>query len=488
MAKPTRIGKQSVDLIRSEGNNSTWTKWWMRTKSIPGLQVGDTLIAVCGLFKTTPETTIIPPKGWVLRINADAMRVYTKTADGNDTWPELVALSGHPELVSFIFYNPKPGGLRLFGEFVETYCYRNAPILDGAAGKRYTPAAGTPVGAHNLPSVRCRYPDQSLLIGGEMSFRFAGPNFGETSIDSMSVVSRDAPQTANTWSWIFADGSIPSGNTMTPANTLHGWSGTYQAFDSYHDWAMCLVANVPPSKPQNRSPANDVRIDLENIGQTFMWAYSSDDNSPQAQIAFRRAVITAGVPGFWQWWNPDTSSWSSSEVWFAQTAQTLTFPTNAWTDGVTYAWSVAAMSSAALSSPYSDYTTMIADTAPLVTVISPETSVGTFKPNIVWDIADPEQDPQVWVETMIVDAAVLNLDSFDFQSPQTTAGQYTIWASGRIITPIQSMPIGVALHNRKTYAAFVRVNNGQTSPWSYQVFTVDLVVPLPPAVIRVTVE
>lgn len=486
MARPQRIGKQSIDLIRTEGSDRTWTKWWMRMKTIPGVQVGDRLIAVCGLFKNTPETTILAPKGWSLILNMDAVRVYTKTATVEDTYPELVALSGQPQLVSFIFYNPKPGGLRILGEFCETYCYRNASIIDGQGGQQVIPQPGAVVQGHHLPRARSRFPDQSIIFGGEMSFRFTGANFGNNQLSGMTVVSRDAPQPAGTWSWVIGDGSIPSGSTKTPDVIASGWGGSYVGLDSYYPFAICLVGNVPPNKPQNKTPISGARVDLQNHMASFTWTYSSDDSSPQTKVSFRRATIAAsGAKSAYEYWTG--TGWSASQSWIANTSWGINFDPGQFTNGVTYAWSVATESAATLRSPYSDDTTVTGDTSPLVTIQAPADDITTFTPTVEWTITDPEQDPQEWYEVVLLTADALSLPGFDFQNPQTTAGRKVVWASGQTRSPTNQRQLP-ALHNHTSYAVFVRVFNGQTSLWDYNLFTVELIVPKPPLMLRAIVE
>jgi hypothetical protein len=485
MAKPQYIGKSSIDLIRTEGSNTTFTKWWMRTKSISGLAVGDRLLAVCGLFKNSPETTIIAPKGWQLIGNADATRIYTKIATQDDTWPELVALT-HPELVSFIFYNPRAGGLQLLGEFCEVYCYRQAPIIDGISALRFTPEPNTPVGPHYLPQVRTRYPDNSVLFGGELAYRFAGSNFGESSIDGMSVRSKDAPQPAGTWSWVVADGFMSSGVTKSPANRLRGWGGNYVEFDSFHLFAITMIANTPPAIPQLQGPDAGVRIDVQNNQPPFSWTYSNEDGTIQGAYQFRRTALTAGgVKTTYEYWNATTSAWQGTAVWNSTASKVLKFPTGRWANGTTYAWSVKVRSAgAAMESPdWSEERTLLADTAPILSISAPDSTVTTTnQPSVVWSVSDPEAQPQQSYQVVVLKQDALADPDFDYQNPAETAPAGTsIWNSGATSGSQQFRTLPT-LRNHVAYVVFVRVFNGQYSTWDYQLFTLNLALPTPPVI------
>jgi hypothetical protein len=486
--QPSYIGKSSVDIIRTEGSNTTYTKWWARFSSIPGLAIGDRLFAVIGLFKTTPETTVIAPPGWSRLLNMDAALVYTKIATQDDTWPELVALAGKPQNVSFIFYNPRAGGLRILGEFCEVYCYRNAKIIDGAAGVRKVPNVGSPGSPHPLPLTRSRYPASSVQFSGELSFRFSGPNFGNSLLDGHAIRSRHAPSPSNTWSWVVGDSKINTTNGKSMAASAKGWPGNTVSFDSYHDFAIVMVASTPPATPQLLSPRGGERIDIQNIQPIFDWAYSSEDGSPQDAYALRRSLVTGSSKGAYQYWNAATGTWSGSIVWNSTSASQVVFPTGVWENGKTYAWSVAVRSQADQPSAWATDSLVVGDTAPLVTITGPSTLVtNTSSPNVVWQSTDPEAQPQQTYEVAILLASALNSNRFDYQDPLRTApAGSVVWSSGET-QGTQQWRTTPPLHNKTNYVVFVRINNGQYSPWAWESFALALTVPNSPS-ISVAVE
>jgi hypothetical protein len=449
--RPSSVGHSGVDIIKTEGSNTTYTKWWARFKSISGLQIGDRLFAVVGLFKSSPETTVLVPRGWSLLLDLNATRVYTKIADVNDTWPELVSLT-HPELVSFIFYNPRAGGLRLFGEFVEVHCYRNGNIIDGAAGVRTVPNTGSAGSPHALPLTRARYPSSSLQFSGELAFRFAGANFGNSSIDDHTVRSKNAPSVSNTWSWVLGDAPISTTDGKSMRDSARGWPGNTAALDSYHDFAIVMIANTPPATPQLQQPPSGTRVDLQSSSK-----------------------------GAYEYWNSALQAWQATAYWIKTSSHSLTIPAGKFENGNTYAWSVGVKSAAGLQSNFSSDRNITGDTKPITSITSPGSSVTTTStPTVTWAMSDPEAQPQQTYEVAILSQSALVAEGFDYQNPLRTAPAGSVmWGTGEVNgsdTAVNSIP----LTNNRAYAVFVRTFNGQYSDWANQPFLLQLITPDPP--------
>jgi hypothetical protein len=486
--RPSRIGHNGVDLIKQEGSTNSWTKWWMRLQSITGLAVGDRLFAVIGLYKNTPETTIIAPPGWSLLINADFLRVYTKIATTDETFPELVSLAGKPQNVSFIFYNPKAGGLRTFAEFIEWHCYRNGNAIESAVGVAHIPIQDTDADPHFLPQARTNYPAYSVMFGGELSFRFAGSNYGSSNIDGYTITSRGAPEPAGFTSWVLGDSTnLAAGLTLTPKSAVRGWPGLHAGLDSYYDFVIVMIGTTPPDKPGLRSPVSGAQVDLQFNNSTFSWIYSSKDGADQGGFSLRRAKVVAGVKGAYEYWNPTTSAWQAQQVTVTSSTKSVTTPPGSWIDGNDYVWAVQVISSRGLTSAWSEDRLVEANRQPLVTITSPAATITTTQPVIKWTNADPEGDVQQTYEVLVMRAEALDQVGFNYFDPKKWSNGYVVWYSGLTNSSATQVTLPTKIHNRVPLVVFVKVNNGQDSPWEYVRFMLDIAAPAAP-VMKVTME
>jgi hypothetical protein len=128
-----------------------------------------------------------------------------------------------------------------------------------------------------------------------------------------------------------------------------------------------------------------------------------------------------------------------------------------------------------------------ANRQPLVTIVSPATTVTTSKPLIKWTNSDPEGDVQKTYEVLVMRAEVLDQVGFDYFDPAKWSTGYVVWYSGITNSSSMEVILPVRIHNRVPLVVFVKINNGQDSPWEYALFMMDIDAPDAP-IMKVTQE
>lgn len=266
-----------------------------------------------------------------------------------------------------------------------------------------------------------------------------------------------------------ADGKVqlvrhPSRDSVQMAWATPGGAG----WDVYAQQLVALVRT--PAAPVLLDPANGSVRDLA-AGYTFRHRYQPvGPGDAQQAYAFRRVLSTTT-----EWWNAATQSWSSTEVFNPSSAQSVSFPAGKWTNGNTYTWSMATRSATGATSAYSTSRTVVATTAPALTITEPSGIVfGTTTPAVAWTVAgpDPQRDYQVRI---VPDAASVSASD---PSP-------ALWDSGVIASSLgRRIVVGTDLTPNVAYRAWVKVTSttGVSSGWVSSPFLLNLNPPAGPLV------
>lgn len=236
-------------------------------------------------------------------------------------------------------------------------------------------------------------------------------------------------------------------------------------------WSQVLANLVrTPSAPTLLSPASGARADLA-AGVTFSWQYNpvSPGDSQQAW-AFRRTYSSTT-----EYWNAAGQSWSGSIVWNPGNAQQAAFNSSFWTSGTTYTWSVRTRSSTGADSAWAADRTIVATTAPVVTVTDPlGIHYGESTPLVVWTYTstDPQRDYEIRI---VPESNSIN--------PADPGG--AVWSSGVVPSALARYArVTTSLGNGGTYRAYVRSTStaGLSSAWVYSPFTIEITPPLGPLI------
>lgn len=110
---------------------------------------------------------------------------------------------------------------------------------------------------------------------------------------------------------------------------------------------LSVTYNTVPNTPTPVSPSSGASI-KRNQSNTFDWTFS-DPDSGDSQSAWALKRVTAGTN---YWWNTSSSSWQTSEVFNAGTADQYSFGSNTWPVGA-HTWSVATKDSQGAAGSYS---------------------------------------------------------------------------------------------------------------------------------------
>lgn len=251
----------------------------------------------------------------------------------------------------------------------------------------------------------------------------------------------------------------------------NGSSSTWQV---YSQQLVPLVR--APSAPTLISPASGANVDLAS-GATFTWTYNGvSPGDTQQAWAFQR--VTGATT---EYWSNAGQSWSGTIVWnttVPATPYAAVFPAGKWTTSTTYTWTVRTRSATGADSAFATARTVVATTAPAVTVTTPSGIVyGDSTPLVNWTYTglNAQRDYQVRIFT---EATGINPDA-------TTP----VWDSGVVSSAIaRSVRIGTPLTNGATYRAYVRVTDAIAvqSIWTYAQFTISIAPPSGPLLETIT--
>jgi hypothetical protein len=240
---------------------------------------------------------------------------------------------------------------------------------------------------------------------------------------------------------------------------------------------IALPPIYPPSAPTLTGPANAVYEDLSGT-PTFTWTPNpTTGDGPQNAIAFRQKL--SGV-GSYSYWNNGSSTWQSTLVYFPQTTNSYTFPTNAWANGNIYNWSVSTQEAAeSLQSPFASDFTVTGQAPPSAVISAPTGTIQTTTPTVTAAATVAAGASLTGYRVVVYTAAQVAAGGFQ---PGVTTGVYdsgTVSASSTAI----SQPV-TGLANNTTYTAYVQITEtgGETGVWASQAFTVSFDAPAVPTV------
>jgi len=270
-----------------------------------------------------------------------------------------------------------------------------------------------------------------------------------------------------------ADGKVnavrhPSRDSVQFAWATPGGAG----WDVYASQLTALVRT--PQAPVLLDPPSGATRDLA-AGYTFRHRYQPVGPGDKQQGYYWRRQYTSGGSAITEWWNAASQSWSSTAVLNTGETSAVSFAPGKWSNGSTYTWSVAARSLTGSVSPYSAPRTVVATTAPALTITEPLGIVfGTTTPAVAWTVGGP--DPQRDYRVRIVPDAA-NVDAND-PGP-------AIWDSGVIASALaRRVVVGTDLTPNVAYRAWVRVTStaGIASAWVSSPFLLNLNPPNGPLV------
>jgi hypothetical protein len=226
-----------------------------------------------------------------------------------------------------------------------------------------------------------------------------------------------------------------------------------------------------PNAPTLIYPPNGARVDLAS-GATFTWEYKQVSPGDTQQAYRLRRVYGATT----EYWNAGSSNWQSGSVFNASASARAEFPAGKWTTGTTYTWSVETRSSTGADSGWATDRTVIASTAPQVTVTAPSgLSFGETTPLVQWTYTSTKSQRDFQVR--IVATFGVTIDPND---PLPA-----VYDSGVVGSSIaRAVRVTTSLTNDTSYRAYVRCTDtdGVASAWNYSDFTVSVQPPSGPVV------
>ena len=249
----------------------------------------------------------------------------------------------------------------------------------------------------------------------------------------------------------------------------HGVPGVVDdALKVFHT-TVAVLTRTPPA-PALLAPANGARLDL-GTGAAFAWQYKgTGPGDLQSAWSLRR-----GAAASYTYWNAASKAFQAVQVWNAGTDESATFPPGVWANGATYPWTVATRNATGQTSPWASERSVVATSAPVVTVTSPVGLVfADSTPTVTFDYlaSDPQRSYEVRV--------VVDSPAVDPLNPGPS-----VWTSGLISsTSGRSITVDTSLVDEKTYRAYVRgvSNTGIASAWASAQFTLSLAPPSGPLV------
>lgn len=246
--------------------------------------------------------------------------------------------------------------------------------------------------------------------------------------------------------------------------------GTGSPYNIYTRSLVLAPLVRTPNPPILLAPAAGISTDVNNYGATFSWTYSavSPGDSQQA-FAFRRQYSSTT-----EYWSVAAQAWTGTLTWNAGATGQVSIPPGFWANNTTRSWSVAARSTGGADSAFATNRTLIATTAPILSVDEPSAvAYSTSSPLVQWTYTSP--DPQKdYIIRVFADSNTIN--------PDTTT---PLWDSGTVTnSAARQQRIGIALTNGSAYRAYMRVTSSTSvqSAWQYSSFTVSLQSTIAPVV------
>lgn len=191
-------------------------------------------------------------------------------------------------------------------------------------------------------------------------------------------------------------------------------------------------ADNPPNAPVLAVPANNAVYDPATP-TSFSWTFS-DPDSGDHQSAYAFAVKDITAAGATQWWNATTQSFQATEVYNTSNTTAVSIPSNKFTAGHTYQWTVSTQDTNGPSvGPYAGWRTIVTSTAPQVVLLAPNgvvTSLTTQR--AYWSYSQVAGNPQTNYQIKVFTQAVATGGGFD---PNTSAA---VWDSGIVASAVQS--------------------------------------------------
>lgn len=252
-----------------------------------------------------------------------------------------------------------------------------------------------------------------------------------------------------------------------------------QARGHYSGYAYSSVTIThAPDVPILLSPNSGATIDVA-AGFTADWTYTHPNGVAMAAYAFRRA--TDG--GAYQYWRQSDQTWQSTIQWNTSTTSAKTFAASDWTDGHSFAWSVASKDALGLTSEFASDSTLIGRTPPTVAISTPNGTVTTTtRPTVTWSFTDGASRPEDLFQVRIYTLADTIAGGFDalLGSPVYDSGIVTGPATS-IVPTFDFPPTGTQ------YVAFVRAQaGGQWSSFDSSQFNCTVTAPTAPLSITAT--
>lgn len=268
-----------------------------------------------------------------------------------------------------------------------------------------------------------------------------------------------------------------SAGTSTSESSTFTWANTGSIVMS--SVAIAIPPIQAPAAPTLDTPANAAYQDLSGT-PTFTWTYNpTQSDGAQAAISFRRKI--SGAPSY-SYWNPGTSSWQSTPLWFSYTTGSLTFPSGAWVNGNIYNWSVATQEATeSLQGAFATDYTVTAQAVATVAVTAPTGSIASTTPTVTATATLPGGASMTGYRVIIYTAAQVAAGGF------TPGAGPDVYDSGTVATTStsisQPIPAGL-LSNNATYYAYVAAEEtgSEWSAWASSAFTVSVDAPATPTI------
>lgn len=289
-------------------------------------------------------------------------------------------------------------------------------------------------------------------------------------------------RTAGTWSaWAVAITRSPSsadGKVQLVRHPPRDSVDMIYATGSGSSWQIYshqLTALVrAPTAPTLLDPPSGALRNLA-AGYTFTWKYNPVSPGDTQQGWFFRRKAGAGSA---EYWNAASGTWGASEILNTGSGASASFPPGTWASGTSFTWSVKTRSATGLDSPWAADRTVVATSAPVVTVTGPVGIVyGESTPLITWDYSGI--DAQLSYQAAVFTELQASIPGFNpASSPAAWRGDVTssaIARSARVDTP---------LDDRVGFRAYVRCTSaiGVASEWGYESFVISINPPAGPIV------